>query len=154
MMLGQIVRETLEQRLVVLLGDDLVTRMDMTESTPEKDGESAEHGGGADAFVREVAVQLAKARTVHHGHMPEIKLTGPDTATGIWAMEDIVEWPGGRILRGYGHYLENYRKVGGEWRIARTHLKRLRLDYVGPWPKTAAETNALMRTKEFYEGAA
>ena len=29
---------------------------------------------------------LASAVTVHHGHMPEIALLGPDRATGIWAM--------------------------------------------------------------------
>ena len=31
--------------------------------------------------------------TVHQCHTPEIELTSPTTATGIWAMEDIVEWP-------------------------------------------------------------
>lgn len=33
------------------------------------------------------------SRTVHHGHMPEIDITGPDTARGTWAMFDYVEWP-------------------------------------------------------------
>ena len=32
----------------------------------------------------------------HHGHMPEIELTSPTTAKGIWAMEDRVWWPAGR----------------------------------------------------------
>ena len=48
---------------------------------------------GRDAIVKFVSRALAAAQTVHHGHMPEIDVTGPDTATGIWAMSDYVEWP-------------------------------------------------------------
>ena len=66
---------------------------------------------------------LATAVTVHHGHMPEITLTGPDAATGVWAMMDIVMLGDG--FRGYGHYLEEYRKQSGRWRIRRLKLTRL-----------------------------
>ena len=88
---------------------------------------------GRDQLVAENRKILATAKTVHHGHMPEIELTGPDTARGIWAMFDYVEWPpsdsGERIgLRGYGHYHEEYVREDGEWRIARTRLVRLRVD--------------------------
>ena len=38
---------------------------------------------GADAFVAFLQETLAGAVTVHHGHMPEITLTSPTTATGI-----------------------------------------------------------------------
>jgi hypothetical protein len=69
---------------------------------------------------------LASAVTVHHGHMPEIKLTGPDSATGIWAMEDIVKLGAG--FRGHGHYHEEYVKRSGRWQIRR--LKITRLDVV------------------------
>ena len=77
---------------------------------------------------------LTGTQTVHHGHMPEIELTGPDTARGTWAMFDYVEWPrpesGERVgLTGYGHYLEEYVREDGEWRIARTHLARLRVGW-------------------------
>ena len=74
---------------------------------------------------------VGTARTVHHGHMPEIELTGPDSARGIWAMFDYVEWPsdGDRTgLRGYGHYTETYQKINGAWRIASMKLTRLRRD--------------------------
>jgi hypothetical protein len=71
-------------------------------------------------------------RTVHHGHMPEIEITGSDTARGMWAMFDYVEWPeqdGRRIgLKGYGHYVEEYVREDGDWRIARSRLERLRVD--------------------------
>jgi uncharacterized protein (TIGR02246 family) len=102
---------------------------DAVLEVPEAD--VVEHG--RDAIVASVSAALTGATTVHHGHMPEIELTGPDTARGIWAMFDYVEWPpsdsGERIgLRGYGHYHEEYVREDGEWRIARTRLVRLRVD--------------------------
>jgi hypothetical protein len=69
--------------------------------------------------------------TTHHGHMPEITITGPDTATGIWAMFDYLTFPGDgppKGLRGYGHYHEQYRRVDGAWRIQHLVLTRLRVD--------------------------
>jgi uncharacterized protein (TIGR02246 family) len=91
---------------------------------------------GRDAIVAFVSGALEGARTVHHGHMPEIELTGPDTARGTWAMFDYVEWPGSdhgdRVgLNGYGHYLEEYVREKGQWRIARSRLERLRVDPLG-----------------------
>jgi uncharacterized protein (TIGR02246 family) len=88
---------------------------------------------GRDAVVEFVSGALEGARTVHHGHTPEIELTGPDTARGIWAMFDYVEWPttesDDRVgLHGYGHYVEEYAREDGEWHIARTRLDRLRVD--------------------------
>ena len=82
--------------------------------------------GRAD-IVKRVSAVLRDARTVHHGHMPEIELTGPDTATGIWAMYDFVDMPQ-LVLHGWGHYHEEYAKQGGAWRIRRSRLTRLRLD--------------------------
>jgi uncharacterized protein (TIGR02246 family) len=92
---------------------------------------------GSDAIAAGVGRALTGARTVHHGHMPEIEVTGPDTARGIWAMFDYVEWPpaepgGDRVgIQGYGHYREEYVREDGEWRIARSRLERLRVDPVG-----------------------
>jgi hypothetical protein len=67
--------------------------------------------------------------------MPEIEITGDGTARGIWAMFDYVEWDeqdGERVgLQGYGHYREEYKREDGEWRIARTRLERLRIDWLG-----------------------
>ena len=63
--------------------------------------------------------------------MPEIELTGPDTATGIWAMFDYVEFspaPNRTGLQGYGHYHETYTKVDGRWYIQFMKLTRLRVD--------------------------
>jgi uncharacterized protein (TIGR02246 family) len=84
---------------------------------------------GADEFLVFLPEALEGTVTVHHGHMPEIELTAPDTATGIWAMEDVVQWPTGQELRGYGHYHETYAKAEGTWRIKSSTLTRLRVDF-------------------------
>jgi hypothetical protein len=72
---------------------------------------------------------LADVVTVHHGHMPEIELTSATTATGIWALQDLLRWPDGRELHGYGHYHEEYEKSDGRWRIKKMTLTRLRTDF-------------------------
>ena len=87
---------------------------------------------GADAFMAFLRETLADVITVHHGHMPEIVLTSDTTATGVWAMEDLLRWPDGTELRGYGHYHETYEKAGGVWRIASSTLTRLRMDFMPP----------------------
>jgi hypothetical protein len=87
---------------------------------------------GRGEIVQNVSAALEGARTVHHGHMPEIELTGDGTARGTWAMYDYVEWPerdGRRIgLHGFGHYHEEYVRTDGRWYISRTRLERLRID--------------------------
>jgi uncharacterized protein (TIGR02246 family) len=92
---------------------------------------------GRQAIVEFIGKTLDGVRTVHHGHMPEIEITGPDTARGIWAMFDYVEFPvvegADRFgLQGYGHYAEEYVREDGQWRISHLHLSRLRVDPLGP----------------------
>jgi hypothetical protein len=75
---------------------------------------------------------------VHHVHQPEIVLTGPDSATGVWAMNDIVEFQrDGKpvfFLRGYGHYTDGYIRTGDGWKISSSTLSRLRVDTEGEYP--------------------
>jgi uncharacterized protein (TIGR02246 family) len=96
--------------------------------------DSTESGGevvsGADAFLTFLQGAIGEALTVHHGHMPEIELTSATTATGIWALQDLIRWPDGTELTGFGHYHETYEKVGGGWRIRSSKLTRLRMDFV------------------------
>jgi hypothetical protein len=100
-------------------------------------GPDAGHVSGGSEIAASIQRAVGAARTVHHGHMPEIELTSPTTASGVWAMFDYVEWPApkgqpGRVgLKGYGHYIETYRKIDGEWRIASMKLARLRIDSLG-----------------------
>jgi hypothetical protein len=88
---------------------------------------------GQQAIIDYVSGVLTGVRTVHHGHMPEIEITGPDTAAGIWAMFDYVEFAAAegqprQGLQGYGHYIEEYVREDGEWRIKSLLLTRLRID--------------------------
>lgn len=78
----------------------------------------------ADTFIAFVREALEATTTVHHGHMPELELVGPDEATGVWAMADILDLPPSP-MKGYGHYHESYRRVDGQWRIASMRLTRL-----------------------------
>ncbi|HWF16743.1 MAG TPA: nuclear transport factor 2 family protein [Acidimicrobiales bacterium] len=98
--------------------------------------DTSEAGGsvvsGADNFVAFLQDTLRGAVTVHHGHMPELDLTSPTTATGIWALNDLVIWPNGVRLNGCGHYDESYEKVSDEWRIKSSKLTRLHVDLVTP----------------------
>jgi len=103
--------------------DDVV--MDTTDS-----GGNVVTGG--DEFMTFLRRTLDNVVTVHHGHMPEIELTSPTTASGIWSMEDIVRWPDGRELHGYGHYHETYEKSADGWRIKSLTLTRLRMDITAP----------------------
>jgi hypothetical protein len=102
---------------------------DVIVDTSASDGSVVE---GADEFMTFLQGVLADVVTVHHGHMPEIELTSPTTATGVWAMEDMLRWPNGMELHGYGHYHETYVKVGRDWRIKSTTLTRLRRDIINP----------------------
>lgn len=96
---------------------------------------------GRDAIVAYVRRMIDAVVTVHHGHMPEITFTGPDSASGIWAMFDQLRGPGFE-LDGWGHYHEEYRRCAdGRWRIASTRLSRLRVESPDPalvaalWPR-------------------
>jgi uncharacterized protein (TIGR02246 family) len=106
-----------------VFADDVV--MDTTES-----------GGGvvrgADEFMTFLRATLDGVVTVHHGHMPEITLTSPTTASGIWALEDRLRWPDGSAMQGSGHYHETYEKTDGEWRITSSTLTRLSMDFTNP----------------------
>lgn len=85
---------------------------------------------GAANIVALVKNVVAPAITVHHGHMPEIEVTSPTMANGIWSMEDSIWWPEGsrsKTLHGLGHYHETYRKTDGRWLIKTLRLTRLRV---------------------------
>ena len=81
--------------------------------------------------IRKFVMEPVPMTTVHHVHQPEIEITSPTTATGVWPMEDKLWWKNGdhdELMHGYGHYYEEYRKVDGRWLIAYRRLDRLRVD--------------------------
>lgn len=105
------------------LSDDAV--LDMSQ----QGSEVLEGGGKVIADWTRDAVHHAE--TVHHAHTPEIDVTSPDAATGVWALMDVLRWPeGGAIseMVTYGHYHESYVRVGDEWKISRIFLTDLRID--------------------------
>ena len=90
---------------------------------------------GALSIATYIRSAVGEAFTVHHGHMPEIRITSPKTAEGTWAMFDYVEFPSEgdrRGLQGYGHYIETYTRSDGDWKIQSMKLSRLRVDPLSP----------------------
>ena len=105
------------------LSDDAV--LDMSQ----QGSEVLEGGGKVIADWTRDAVDIAQ--TVHHAHTPEIDVTSPDSASGVWALMDVLRWPDGGVISEmvtYGHYHESYVRVGGEWKISRIFLTDLRID--------------------------
>jgi bile-acid 7alpha-dehydratase len=61
----------------------------------------------------------------HRVHQPEIDFTSPTTATGTWALEDmVIETNANITIRGAAFYRDEYAKVGGEWKIKSTGYSR------------------------------
>jgi uncharacterized protein (TIGR02246 family) len=102
---------------------------DVTMDTTESGGNVIT---GADAFLTFLTAMIGDVVTVHQCHTPEIEITSAAEATGIWAMEDMLRFPDGSELHGYGHYHERYQRRDGEWLITASTLTRLRLDFVAP----------------------
>ena len=82
---------------------------------------------GRAAFMA-YATAMPMVQSVHHGHMPEIELTGATTATGVWGLEDYNIWRDGSQNHGWGHYLETYEKQGERWYIKTMALSYLRIE--------------------------
>ncbi|MBW0013534.1 nuclear transport factor 2 family protein [Mycobacterium sp.] len=103
---------------------DVVVTLDMAVSAGGADPKTAPPLEGVDNFVPMVMGGLGNVATMHHCHTPEITLTSATTATGIWAMEDLLIFADGREMHGAGHYHETYEKRDGSWRIKTLHLTR------------------------------
>lgn len=73
------------------------------------------------AAVRNV---IGDMLTIHHGSIPEITLTGPDTASGIFAMRSHSA-PAGvdGLVRTFGYYYDDFRRVDGTWKISAMRLE-------------------------------
>ena len=108
---------------------DLSVLLDGAVSTGGADQMTGPPIHGVDDFVPMVIGTLEGVATVHHCHTPELTLTSPTTATGIWAMEDLLFFPDGTQLHGAGHYHERYEKQDGRWRIKSLHLTRTLLRF-------------------------
>ena len=99
----------------------------LSDTANASGGRKIQGGDEFVAFVKGV-LKSPKKSTCHQVHMPEIELTSPTTATGIWALEDVVRVSWGLNLQRQGHYHETYEKVDGQWQIKFSKLTRLRED--------------------------
>jgi hypothetical protein len=115
--------------LEAVFAQDLVA--DFRDATGNRMEELLTHG--AKPYMAGLIPILDKITTTHHGHMPEIDTTSPTTATGIWAMQDLLWVQDGapvpyKTLVGFGHYHETYEKQADGWKIKTIRLTRLRTD--------------------------
>lgn len=66
------------------------------------------------------------AAAMHIGLMPEIAITGDNTATGIWYLQDVfIDLEKDDHTFGTAIYTDSYRREGGVWKIATTHYDRV-----------------------------
>ena len=95
---------------------------------------TASYGGGAYPFEGRAAIMEflrsslgpTTMLTSHRVHEPEIDLTGSNTATGVWALEDTVIFSDQPLaVRGAAFYTDDYVRVDGTWRIRHTGYRRL-----------------------------
>jgi hypothetical protein len=75
---------------------------------------------GRDFIVKVLKRAMKNVTTVHQGHNPEIDIDGPATARGRWALNDRVESPDRGFFSGYGHYVDEYFKENGGWKIKKS----------------------------------
>lgn len=95
---------------------------------------------GAAYLTAMVRKRLDSIITIHHSHSPVITVLSPDTALGIWGMEDSLYWKQGEEehwLHGTGFYHESYGRREGRWlftsrRLQRIHVRTSPGALVGP----------------------
>lgn len=86
------------------------------------------------------------AVAMHHGHMPEITLTGEDSAEGIWYLEDIfINLENRSHTIGSAIYRDQYVRENGAWRIARTEYDRV-FEMIRPLAQDAQITSHHLAT--------
>ena len=98
---------------------------------------------GSQAFLDYLLPILEGVQTVHHGHMPEIEITGARSARGVWSMEDYLDFESDPpfTIHGRGHYREEYEKGDdGAWRIKSLKLTRLWVKHEGTPVQSVVES--------------
>ena len=98
-----------------------------------EDAHAAYSGGGYSFDGRDAIIDFLRrsmgAETFHSSHKmhhPEIELTGPDVATGVWALDDtVIDTQWNITIRGASFYDDEYVKRDGRWLIKRTSYRRV-----------------------------
>ncbi|CAN5211779.1 hypothetical protein BH09ACT8_BH09ACT8_58010 [soil metagenome] len=79
---------------------------------------------GRDMFVAFDAITLTIPNTHHEGYDPQITVTSPTTADGVWQMNDRLFIANIIGLHGHGYYTDSYVKVGDSWLVDYSKLTR------------------------------
>jgi hypothetical protein len=113
-------------KFATLFTDDCVFDASLDAFTPPPGGR---------AIADTLAEVFAGVTSVHHGMQHEIEVLDGTHARGIWTMADYVRYPPGAshahessetaFYRGYGHYVDDYEKVGDEWLFSHVELYRI-----------------------------
>ena len=99
---------------------------------------------GGEAYAASLQSSLQHAVSCHQGFTSEIEIHDAFSASGVWAMQDVITWTrahpreGWKAITGRGHYHETYRFEDGadgkvDWRIATLTLTRVSLEV--EWPE-------------------
>ena len=95
-------------------------------TTSYQSGKLSYRGRQAIVDFLEESLGSGEIITMHNGHHPEIELTGPTTATGVWYLEDrVVARAHDFEVIGTGLYRDDYVKVEGGWKIRHTGYDRI-----------------------------
>lgn len=89
---------------------------------------------GPDRIIEFLLGTLGRTDVVslHQVHCPEVDITSPTTAQGVWYLHDFVVNPGEEsggmprhsVLQGAGFYEDRYVKVKDQWKIQHTGYER------------------------------
>lgn len=99
-----------------------------TEDATAAYGDGKYSFAGRDKIIEFLAGALGPKSMIssHRVHHPEIDLTGPSNASGVWALEDtVIETNANITIRGAAYYSDEYVKVGGSWKIKSTGYRRV-----------------------------
>jgi hypothetical protein len=80
---------------------------------------------GVESILRFLRESLGRERGLllgyHHGHHPEIDVTGEATARGVWALDNyLLDDPRKRGVRIAAYYHDDYARTGEGWQIRHT----------------------------------
>lgn len=90
----------------------------------------------AQAFVDNLLAMFRGATSVHQGSSPIIAFRSDVEATGLWTLEDRIWAPETgsplpfKVLHGWGHYHDVYRRTAVGWRIQSFRLDRIKVETV------------------------
>lgn len=111
-------------------GDDLDGVGDSFTTTATFSSSGVVAGEGRDGIVDFIRVSREQmGLTIHTPHYAQFTFDGPDRAKGlIGAHLELVL--GGTAIYGAVRYVDEYRRIGCEWRI---HARDMRTIHIAPW---------------------